>query len=69
MKSRFRSQNAKKHTILGALLEVEMFKKCTALWREADFEVKMVKVPQVRSAFASSDVQNVRACRAQHIST
>ena len=27
----------------GALLEVEMFKKCTPLWREAHFEVKMYK--------------------------
>ena len=27
---------------LGALLEVEMSKKCTALWREAHFEVKKV---------------------------
>ena len=27
----------------GALLEVEMLKKCTALWREAHFEVKSVK--------------------------
>ena len=30
-------------TILGALLEVEMFKKCMPLWREARFEVKMNK--------------------------
>ena len=27
---------------LGALLEVEMSKKCTALWREAHFEVSKV---------------------------
>ena len=32
-----------KHTILGPLLEVEMLKKCTPLWREAHFEVKMYK--------------------------
>ena len=32
-----------KHTILGALLEVQMSKKCTPLWREAHFEVKSVK--------------------------
>ena len=32
-----------KHTILGPLLEVEMSKKCTPLWREAHFEVKMYK--------------------------
>ena len=29
-----------KHTMLGALFEVEMSKKCTPLWREAYFEVK-----------------------------
>ena len=28
---------------LGPLLEVEMSKKCTPLWREAHFEVKSVK--------------------------
>ena len=27
----------------GTLLEVEMLKKCTALWREADLEVKCVR--------------------------
>ena len=32
-----------KHTILGPLLEVEMSKKCTPLWREAHFQVKSVK--------------------------
>ena len=31
------------NTGLGALLEVEMSKKCTPLWREAHFEVKMYK--------------------------
>ena len=30
-----------KHTILRALLEVEMSKKCTLLWPEAHVEVKM----------------------------
>ena len=34
-----------KHTMLGPLLEVEMSKKCTMLWREAHFEVKMFKTP------------------------
>ena len=32
-----------KHTIVGPLLEVEMSKKCTPLWREAHFEVNMFK--------------------------
>ena len=34
-----------KHTILGPLLEVAMSKKCTPLWHEAHFEVKMLKAP------------------------
>ena len=38
---------------LGALLEVEMSKKCTALWREADLEVKCVKNCGSRSTFGS----------------
>ena len=32
-----------KHLSFGPLLEVEMLKKCTPLWREAHFEVKSVK--------------------------
>jgi len=37
--------------MFGALLEVEMWKKWTPLWREAHFEVKNVKIKncQVRS--------------------
>ena len=30
-------------------MEVEMMKKCTALWHEAHFEVNMYKTPQLRS--------------------
>ena len=37
------------------------FWKCTQLWPEADFEVKMYKTPQRRSAFGSSDVQKAHA--------
>ena len=32
-----------KHTTFGPLLEVEMSQKCTPLWREAHFELKMYK--------------------------
>ena len=32
-----------KHTNVGPLLEVEMSKKCTPLWREVHFQVKSVK--------------------------
>ena len=42
--------------MLGPLLEVEMSKKCTPLWREAHFEVKMVKAPGVRTTFGGLDV-------------
>ena len=37
----------------GAVLEVEMTKKCTALWREAHLEVKSVKNWRSRSTFGS----------------
>ena len=50
-----------KHTMLGPLLEVEMSKKCTPLWREAHFEVKMYKAHQVRTTFGSCDVEKVHA--------
>ena len=33
-----------KHTTVRALLEVQMLKKCTPLWREAHFEVKSAKI-------------------------
>ena len=50
-----------KHTMLGPLLEVEMSKKCTPLWREAHFEVKMYKTSQRRTTFGSWDVEKVHA--------
>ena len=49
-----------KHTMLGPLLEVEMSKKCTPLWGEAHFEVKMLKTPGVRTTFEGSDVASLR---------
>ena len=54
-----------KHTILGALLEVEMSKKCTALWREAHIEVRMYNTHHSRSTFGSWDVE--KAWQAQGI--
>ena len=50
-----------KHTMLGPLLEVQMSKKCTPLWREAYFEVKMYKTHHVRTTFRSCDVEKVHA--------
>ena len=49
-----------KHTMLGPLLEVQMSKKCTPLWREAHFEVKMLKTLGVRTTFRGSDVPSLR---------
>ena len=42
-----------KHQGFGPLLEVQMSKKCTPLWREAHFQVKMYKTPGVRTTFGS----------------
>ena len=50
-----------KHTRFVPLLEVEMSKKCTALWREADFQVKSVKNWRSRTTFGGSDVEKVHA--------
>ena len=50
-----------KHTMFGPLLEVEMSKKCTLLWREAHFGVKMYKTHHVRTTFGSWDVKKVHA--------
>ena len=42
-----------KHLSSGPLLEVEMSKKCTPLWREAHFQVKSVKNWRSRTTFGS----------------
>ena len=38
-----------------------MSKMCTPLWREAHFEVKMLKTPGVWTTFGGSDVEKVHA--------
>jgi len=50
-----------KHTMPGPLLEVEMSKKCTPLWREAHFEVQVYKAHQLLTTFGSCDVEKVHA--------
>ena len=45
-----------KHYMFAPLLEVQMSKKCTPLWREARFQVKMLKKLGVRTTFGGSDV-------------
>ena len=58
-----------KHLSVGHLWEVEMSKKCTPLWREAHFQVKMYKAHQHRTTFGSCDVgKSARRCGAKHIS-
>ena len=50
-----------------------MWKKCTPLWREAHFEVKMYKTHHARTTFGSCDVEKVHAvvarstCRSQNV--
>ena len=44
-RSTFSKSKCTKHTMLGALLEVEMSKRCTPLWREGHFQAKMLKAP------------------------
>ena len=50
-----------KHTRFGPLLEVEMSKKCTPLWREAHFQVKMYKTPQLSDHFWKLRCRKVHA--------
>ena len=60
-RSTFPSQNVQNTPGVGPLLEVEMSKKCTPLWREAHFQVKMYKTPQLRTTFGSCHVVKVHA--------
>ena len=61
-RSTFRSQNVQNTSVsFGALLRVAMWKKCTPLWREAHFEIKMYKAHQLRTTFGSCDVEKVHA--------
>ena len=50
-----------KHTSSGPLLYIAMSKKCTPLWREARFQVKMYKTHHGRTTFWSCDVEKVHA--------
>ena len=54
-RSTFRSQNVK--NTRGS--DHQMSKKCTPLWREAHFEVKMFKTLGVRTTFGGSDVASL----------
>ena len=61
-----------KHLSVGRLLEVAMSKKCTPLWREAHFQVKMYKTPTCSDHFwrfrcRKSVEKSARRCGAKHI--
>ena len=60
-RSTFTSQNVQNTPGSDHFLEVAMSKKCTPLWREAHFQVKMYKTHQDRTTFGSSDVEKVHA--------
>ena len=53
--------------MFAPLLEVRMLKKCTPLWREAHFEVKLYKTPGVRTTFGGSDVASLQYTTLQDI--
>ena len=57
-RSTFPSENVQ-NTRSGPLLEAAMSKKCTPLWREAHFQVKMYKTHHSRTTFWRSDVEKV----------
>ena len=60
-RSTFPNQKVHKTPEVGAVLEVEMAKKCTQLWREAHFQIKRYTTHQGRSTFGSWDVEKVHA--------
>ena len=56
-----------KHLSVGALLEVEIFKKCTSMWREAHFEIKNVKPWRSWSTLKLRCRKSARHCGAKHM--
>ena len=59
--------NCTKHTMFGALLEVEMLKKRRPLWREAHFQIKMSKTHHAQGTFGSWEVGKVDTAVARSI--
>ena len=54
-----------KHVSSGPLFAVPMSKNCTPLWREAHFQVKMLKNWGVRTTFWSLDIEKLHAAVAR----
>ena len=48
-RSTFQSENIQNTSALGHFLKLRCRKKCTPLWREAHFQVKIYKTPHVRT--------------------
>ena len=57
-----------KHTSVGPLLEVEMSKKCTLLWREAHFQQNVQNTPGSDHFWKLRCRKSARRCGAKHIS-
>ena len=68
-----RKVNSLERPVQSQLARWEMKNCTTPLWREAHFQVKMCKTPQLRSAFRSCDVEKVHVavarstCRSQNV--
>ena len=60
-RSTFPSQNVQNTPRSDHFWKLRCRKKCTPLWREAHFEVKMYKTHHVRTTFGSWDVEKVHA--------
>jgi len=67
-RSTFSKSKRTNHTSSRPLLEVEMSKKCTPLWREAHFEVKMHKALCSDHFWKLRCLKSARRCGAKHIS-
>ena len=60
-RSTFPSENVQNTAAPDHFWKLRCWKKCTLLWREAHFQVKMYKTPGVRTTFGSWDVEKVHA--------
>ena len=68
-RSTCRNQNVQKHTSSGPFLEITMSKKCTPLWREAHFEIKIYKNTAIPDHFWKLRCRkSARRCSAKHVS-
>ena len=74
-RSRFISQNAKKASLsehVRTLLDVEVWKKCTQLWRETHFDVTMLKTHKNTTCLGRFLTlrcrKSARRCGGEHIS-